>query len=67
MTHRGETLTAIEASEIRALVERIGERQAKTALQVSSQTLARAIGQMHIQRATVTHIRTRLAGVRDAA
>lgn len=67
MTHRGETLTAIEASELRALVERIGERQARETLLVSAQTLARAIGLMHLQRATVTHIRARLAGVRAAA
>lgn len=63
MTHRGETLSADEAAEIRALVERIGERSARIALLVSSQTLARAIGLMHLQRATVTHLRTRLAQI----
>ena len=68
MRHRGETLTPIEAGEIRALVERLGERSARIALAVSAQTLARAIGQMHLQRATVTHLRVRLAELgRDAA
>ena len=67
MRHRGEVLTPIEAAEIRALVERIGERQARAALLVSSQTLARAVGQMHIQRVTATHVRTRLALLRAEA
>jgi hypothetical protein len=67
MTHRGETLTAIEAAALRSLVERIGEKQARAVLQVSAQTLARAIGLMHVQRATATHIRARLAGIREAA
>lgn len=67
MTHRGQTLSATEASEIRTLVERIGEREARSVLAVSAQTLARAIGLMHLQRATVTHIRARMALLREAA
>jgi hypothetical protein len=67
MKHRGETLTAVEASALRSLVERMGERQLRAALRVSPQTLARAIGLMHLQRATVTHIRFGLATLQEAA
>ena len=63
MQHRGETLTAIEASQIRSLIERVGERQARAVLRVSGQTLARAVARMHLQRATVTHMRSLLSAV----
>lgn len=67
MQHRGDTLTPKESGELRALVERIGERQAREYLTVSAQTLACAIGQMHIQRGTVALIRQRLQALREAA
>lgn len=61
MKHHGETLTPTEAAEVRALVERIGEREARQLLRVSHQTLARAIAQMHVQRGTLALIRGALA------
>jgi hypothetical protein len=67
MQHRGEVLTPLESGELRALVERVGERHAREQLSISSQTLARAIGQMHIQRGTVALIRQRLQALREAA
>jgi hypothetical protein len=67
MRHRGEVLTAEEAAEIRALSERLGEREACARLAVHRATLARAIGQLHVQRAMVTHLRTRLAALRTEA
>jgi len=60
MQHRGETLTSDEAAEVRALAERIGEREARKRLRVSPQTLARAIAQMHVQRGTLSLIRSAL-------
>lgn len=67
MRHRGDTLTAIEAAEIRALTERLGEREACERLAIHRATLARAIGQMHLQRATLTHIRAGLTSLRAEA
>jgi hypothetical protein len=67
MQHRGETLSPLESAELRALVERIGERQALIVLTISRQTLARAIGQMHIQRGTASMIRQRFTELKEAA
>jgi hypothetical protein len=57
MQHQGITLTDAEAASVRELCERIGERAAREKLGISHQTLARAIGQMHIQRGTLALIR----------
>jgi hypothetical protein len=67
MQHRGTTLQVDEATELRHLIERVGERQARDYLTVSAQTLARAVGQMHLQRGTAAMIRQRLASLRGAA
>jgi hypothetical protein len=67
MQHRGEKLTDTESSEIRALIERIGERQACAYLGVSAHTIARAVGAMHVQRGTIALLRQRLAEIQRAA
>jgi len=67
MQHRGETLSPGEAADLRALVERLGEREARQRLMISAQTLARAIGRMHVQRSTAAVLRMRLRQIREAA
>ena len=62
MKHQGSALTEAEAARVRELCEQIGERAARQKLGISHQTLARAIGQMHIQRGTLALIRGALEG-----
>ena len=57
MQHRGQTLTAIEAAELRRLYERMGQRPACQYLRISGETLARAMAQMHLQRGSIELIR----------
>lgn len=67
MQHRGEPLTPIESGEVRALIERVGERQARIQLGLSAQTIARAVGGMHVQRGTLALIRQRLQAIKGEA
>lgn len=55
--HQGVILSDTEAATVRELCERIGERAARERLGVSHQTLARAVGRMHVQRGTAHLIR----------
>lgn len=64
--HRGETLTPAECAELREHVERVSERKLRSYIGVSAQTIARAIGGMHVQRGTVALIRQRLSSLRGA-
>ena len=65
--HRGVTLTDSEADELRALVQRLGENEARAYLRIAPQTMARAIAQMYIQRGSAELIRSGLRAIQEAA